>query len=137
MKKSNLKKIMVCLLVMMCFTASLVSYAAIPDNGEIVEPQNIAITSSATDIYYTSSGDLYCYADTLVQSGYTAGVVMEIQNNYGGWHTISTVSDRDTIAAVSKTITPNSSYSYRIKVTHSAYTSSGALIESYVTYDTP
>lgn len=105
--------------------------AAVIDNSASV--QNIAITGYSESLT-GSSGSYTCYGSTRVASGYSAGVTVELQKYTSGWGTIMTWS-----ASGGSKASLNQPYAvprgtYRLKVTHKAYNSSGSLVESFVKY---
>ncbi len=138
MKKST-KKLTACLLTsILCaggaFSCPVTAKAAM--GTEVITPQNIAVASARSSLTKNSSTSVTCYGYTNVLSGYTAGVYVELQQDNGGWSTIASWSSRGgSTASVTKSKTVASGYNYRVKVTHSAYNSSGALIETIITYD--
>ena len=138
MKKSA-KKVTACLLSSLLCAGGVLAHPCITKAAtgtEVILPQNIVITSSKCSLTWNSSTSVTCTGSTKVPSGYTASVVVELQQDSGEWNTIATWSNKAaTTASVTKSKTVASGYDYRVKVTHSAYNSSGALIESIVTYD--
>ncbi len=102
------------------------------ESENIVTPRYVAIT--ATDVELSISGNTAnCYGYTKVQSGYKAEVVLELQKTDGT--TIKTWSSKaNTLAEIDKDYSISSSYSYKLKATHRAYTSAGILVETVTTY---
>lgn len=99
----------------------------------IVTPRYTAITK--TDVSLSISGNTAtCYGYTQVQSGYKAETTIELQKTNGSsvksWTYKGGIS-----AAISEDYTISSSYSYRVKATHRAYTTAGILVETVTTYD--
>ncbi len=142
MKKSMLKKAAAfAAAVVMCAGVSVSGvYAAGPaDNGEPVEivPMNVAINSTYNNLSLGFLGKLEIDGDTTVRPGYYAGVFVELQQYNGGWNTIKTWTDTgDAFANVETEYYVEPGYSYRLKLTHSAYTTSWTLVESFVKYST-
>lgn len=78
-----------------------------------------------------SGGKLNCYGKTKVLSGYKAGIKVELQQNDGSWTTIKTWSGKASLSIeVDEDYYVTSGYQYRLKLTHTAYNSSGNLIET-------
>ena len=108
--------------------------AAVIDNGEIISPSNIAVTTTYHSLEKIS-GELSCYAETNVQQGYKSGVVVELQRRDSVWTTVKTWSDTGNYyALVDETYKPASGYYYRLKITFKAYDSSWNQVESIVKY---
>lgn len=115
--------------VMICFASP--ASAAVIDNSASV--QNEIITNWSESLT-GSSGNLTCNGTTKVNSGYSAGVTVELQKYTTSWGTIKTWSaSGGTKASVSEPYSVSRG-SYRLKVTHKAYNSSGSLAESFVKY---
>lgn len=140
MKKSNVKKVvtMTAILVMCLNTTPIFAESnnvrVIHDN-EVVMPMNVAITLTSNNLELGSAGKLTCEGRTDVQSGYTAGVTMELQQYDAGWRTIKTWSNSTLRSvALEETHYVSSGHSYRLKLTHTAYNSSGTLVETITKY---
>lgn len=140
MRKTNAKRTMALLAAAaMCFGQGGVRVLA--DETEIlteiggVLPMNVAVVSTSTDLSMDNSGTLNCYGYVEVQSGYTAGITVALQKKDGGWSTIKTWNESgDDTAEVDEDYSAEKGYSYRLKVTYKAYSSSGTLVESIVKY---
>lgn len=102
---------------------------------ETVMPMYIALTD-ATPSFSISGGIAYCSARTNVQSGYIAGVIMELQRKEGGsWITVDSRSGTAWGAvSVSQNWYISSSYEYRLVTQHYAYDSSWNVVDSLVKY---
>lgn len=102
---------------------------------ETVMPMYIALTD-ATPSFSISGGTAYCSALTRTQSGYIAGVIMELQyKNGGSWITVDSRSGTAWGAvSVSQNWQINSSYEYRLVTQHYAYDSSWNVVDSLVKY---
>ncbi len=104
------------------------------DSGEIM-PLNIAIARTYNNLTLGALGKLTCEGQTETQDGYNAGVFVELQQYDGGWNTIKTWTDADYVyAAVEEDYYVEKGYSYRLKLTHSAYNTNWVLVESFVKY---
>ena len=137
MKKSKFKRVIALITaVIMCFGMSTLTFAASLSEGETISPKNIAITATDNSLGWVSTGKLNCYGSTDVQSGYKAGVTVELQRYSSGWSTIKTWSSTGGLTAiVDKDYYVSTGYSYRLKLTHRAYDSSGTtVIETIVKY---
>ena len=140
MKKSNVKKAVTMVAIMaMCVNTTPIfaegnNVRAIPDN-EVITPMNIVITKTLNDLELGSAGKLTCEGQTNVQSGYTAGLTMELQQYDAGWRTIKTWNgSASRSVALEETHSVSSGYNYRLKLTHTAYNSSGTLVETITKY---
>ena len=108
---------------------------AAAEETETVMPMFTALTN-----YYStlsiSGGTAYCSALTRVQSGYIAGVIMELQyKNGGSWITADSRSGTAWgSVSVSQNWYINSSYEYRLVTQHYAYDSSWNVVDSLVRY---
>ncbi len=138
MKTNFLKSICktIAALTVLCFMVCPLSGLAATREPDVVAPQNIAIISTYSDFELGTSGKLLCYGETLVQDGYTAGVTMELQQySNSKWTTIKTWSSTAVdFAYLDETHYAASGYSYRLKLTYKAYSSSLTLVESIVSY---
>ena len=100
-----------------------------------IAPANIIISSTENYLAYSSGSVLTCYGFTEVPYGYTAYVKVELQQYDGGWTTIKTwTAQGGSGATVDKLYAVDTDYDYRLKLTHKAYNSSGALIETITKY---
>ena len=136
MKKSKFKKVIAITMAAttMCLCVSSAVGAKAPDSGSIISPQNIAVTTTDSQLTLGSYGELSCYGTTQVQSGYTAEVIVELQQFNGGWGTIQTWSKKGGRSAMVNVNHYVIKGSYRLKLTHNAYNSSGTLVESIPKY---
>ena len=138
MKKTNVKRAAAFIAAAMLCTGGATAVLAnqpISAENSIISPQNIAITRCENKFTLQSSTKVSCYGSTDVYDGYTAGVIVELQQNTGNWGTIKTwSSDRAYCATVDEYYTITKGYSYRLKLTHKAYNSSGKLVESITKY---
>ena len=137
-KKGFKKQIAIALALTACMgmtSAFAAEMATAEATGQaIVSPRYTAITNADCE-FNLQNGVAYCKGYTYVQSGYKAGVVVELQKNNGGWKTFKTwTANGGTYATVNETYSVSSGYSYRIKVTHKAYDSTGSLVEVVTTY---
>lgn len=141
MKKSKLltKTCTVAILSAICCVSTCVSESVAPsfaaqiDNSASI--QNVAITTTYNNLTLGSFGKLTCDGTTTTQSGYNAGVTVELQQYNGGWNTIKTWSDTGaTYAVVCEPYYVSKGYSYRLKVTHKSYNSNWIQLESFVKY---
>lgn len=107
-----------------------------PTPGPELPPEYVEISTTSVGIKHLGSGNMRCGGSTGVYDGYKAKVVVELQQYYSGdWHTIATWSDYDYDAAiVSETKKVSKGYDYRVKATHSSYTSGDSWIESVEKY---
>lgn len=103
---------------------------------ETVMPMFTALTDYYSDLYI-SNGIAYCSASTKVQSGYIAGVIMELQRKEGGsWNTVDSRSGTAWgDVSVSQNWYVSSNYEYRLVTQHYAYDGSWNVVDSLVTYD--
>lgn len=142
MKKLNLFKKISALGMTLILVVGATATAAVPSTdvsinniGGSNSVQNIAIVQTANNLTKGSLGKLTCEGSTSVQLGYYAEVIVELQKYDGGWYTIKTWSDTDrSFAALSKTYYVESGYSYRLRLTHTAYDSNWNYIESFVKF---
>ena len=102
---------------------------------ETVMPMFTALTD-ATPSFFISGGIAYCSASTKVQSGYIAGVIMELQYKEGGsWITADSRSGTAWgDVSVSQNWYVSSSYEYRLVTQHYAYDGSWNVVDSLVKY---
>lgn len=140
MKKSIVKKVIaLAMATSLCLGVSATnifaqSNAVPTDNGEIM-PLNIAITSTYNNLTLGTLGKLTCEGQTSVQRGYNAGVFVELQQYDGGWNTIKSWTNASaSFAIVEEDYYVEKGYSYRLKLTHSAYNTNWTLVESFVKY---
>ena len=138
MRKGKIQKIFAILLAtVMCLSmlSFVASAAPVTDNSEIVSPQNIAISDTDKNLTLSSS-TLTCYGRTKVTSGYKATTVVTLQKKVSGsWSDLTTwTTNGSLIATVNQTYSAKKSTTYRLKVIHKAYTSSGSLVESFTKY---
>ena len=126
MKKSNVKKVvtMVAILAMCVNTTPIFAESnnvrTIPEN-EIITPRNVAILSTSEELILGASGKFTCKGETFVQSGYTAGLSMELQQYDAGWRTIKTWSkSASRSVALEEIYYVSSGHNYRLKLTHTA-----------------
>lgn len=138
MKKTNVKRAAAFIAAAMLCTGGATAVLAnqpISAENSIISPQNIAITLTRCNLTLGTGGRVSCYGSTQVQSGYKAGVIVELQQNTGTWGTIKTWNEeRQNTATVNEDYTVSKGYSYRLKLTHKAYDSSGKLVESIPKY---
>ncbi len=93
--------------------------------------QNVIINYDYKNLTVNSSS-LTCTGETRVPSGYNAKTTVELQQFDGAWYTIKSWSALGgTVANIRETYSPAKGYSYRLKVTHSAYNSGWSLVESF------
>lgn len=136
MKKSKFKKVIaVVMAAVLCLCVTGAACAKAPDSGSEIAPQNIAIAVTVNNLELGSFGKLTCYGKTTTQLGYIAEVVVELQQDNGGWETIHTFTKKGsgTIASVDEDYYVGRG-TYRLKLTHKAYNSSGTLVESFNKY---
>ena len=114
-------------------TASAAESNATDINSGIVTPRYTDIHDWHNDLSVSSSGVLSIEASTSVYAPNTAGVKVELQRNGS---TFKTWTDRGGISAsVSETYSVASgSNTYRLRVTYTAYNSSGTAVETLVSY---
>lgn len=140
MKKSIVKKVVaLAMAISLCLgissTCVFAQNNAVPSDSGDVMPMNIAIISTYNNLTLGTLGKLTCEGHTEVQPGYYAGVFVELQQYDGGWDTIKSWTDSGSIAAiVDKDYYVDKGYSYRLKLTHSAYNTNWTLVESFVKY---
>ena len=138
MKKSTVKNVISAAAAAAC--VSLISVPAFasaepqPISG-IAAPQNIVIIKNRQSFSIDAGGKTTCYGLTNVPSGYDAETIVELQQLTGTWNTIKSWRSRKALSAVvDENWYVTQGFSYRIKVTHKAYNSSGTLIESIPEY---
>ena len=137
MKKLNKKKVTIILATVMCLGTATCTFSASepPTQNETIAPTNLVILSTTTNLTLGQNGKLTCFGRTIVNPDYVAGVIVELQQNTGTWGTIKTWSaERQNTATVNEDYTVSKGYSYRLKLTHKAYDSSGKLVESIPKY---
>lgn len=146
MKKSIIKIIILALAGCLCVSGvSVCAQSGIRNTGQtIVEPtpgpelppEYQQISTTSVGLQHLGSGNMKCTGSTSVYDGYKAKVVVSLQQYYSNdWHTIASWSDYDYDAAmVSETKKVSKGYYYRVKATHSSYTSGGSWIESVDKY---
>lgn len=138
MKKSNGKKLLALFMAaILCLSMSVITVSAkVPDSGSTTTPKNIAITATDNSLRLGALGKLECYGRTSVQNGYTAETIVELQQS-NSWHTIQTWSRKGgTSSSIDQDYYVVSGYSYRLKITHKAYNSSGTCVETITKYST-
>ena len=142
MKKLNLFKKATAISMALMLVIGVTASAKGPSTGESVNNvgssdsvQNIAIVQMSNNLTKGSLGKLTCEGSTSVQSGYYAEVTMELQQYNGGWSTIKTWSSSGSyFASLTKTYYVDTNYSYRLRLTHTAYDSNWNYIESFVKF---
>ncbi len=140
MKKSNVKRVVTIVAILsMCFNTTILfaegNNVRPNSDNEIILPMNIAIAATGNELTLVSAGKFYCFGETEVISGYSAGVVVELQQLNGSWQTIKDWSDQNTYyAAIEDDYYVSKGYNYRLKLTHTAYNSYGTLIETITKY---
>ncbi len=135
MKKSKFKKVIaVVMAAVLCLCVTGAACAKAPDSDSEIAPQNIAIAMTENNLILGSFGKLTCYGKTTTRPGYTVETIVELQQDNGGWETIQTWSKKGgTIATVDEDYYVGRG-TYRLKLTHKAYNSSGTLVESFNKY---
>ncbi len=137
MKNSKSKKILAVSLSALCLATSVPKLsvsAQLPPENNIVSPLYVAITSKYVNFKKTTS-DFVCEGETIVQNGYSAGVVLELQQKISGtWTTIKTWSDKYASRASVDETYPLQSGTFRLKATHNAYNSSNRIVETTSSY---
>lgn len=109
--------------------------AQVSPGGDVAVPYNVAIAQTSTSLTLGTLGKLTCYGFTKTELNYTAAVKVELQQYKSSWTTIKTWSDDGgNLATVDEEYYVSSGYLYRLKLTHSAYDSSGNLVESFIKY---
>ena len=101
------------------------------DTGTVM-PFNIVITKTDSNLTLGPAGKLTCYGKTTVQYGYTAEVIVELQQDgttIQTWNASSAPT-----STVEKTYYAARGHSYQLKLTHKAYDKNGNLIESIPKY---
>ena len=138
MKKTKLKKaVAIIAATTLCMGGGVSAFAEsrILPNEEFIVPYNIAIAFYDLNLSVGGDGKLVCYGETMVRSGYTSGIVVELQKDDGGWDFVTNWRDSGgVLSTVDKTWTGQAGYSYRLKVTFNAYDSNGNLVETFVEY---
>lgn len=143
MKKLNLFQKAIAIGMTLMLVIGATASAAAPSTGDSANNvggsnsvQNIAIATMYNNLTKSSSTTLICEGSTTVRSGYYAEVVVELQQYKNSeWNTIKTWSDTDSdFASVYKTCSVSSGYSYRLRLTHTAYDSNWKYIESFVKF---
>ena len=82
-----------------------------------------------------SGGKATCEGETYVETGYLAGVTLELQQYVGYWKTIKTWESSDLeYMYIAKDWYVQSGYTYRLKATHTAYDRSWNILEEEVVY---
>ena len=96
----------------------------------------IAILSCYNNLTLNAGGRLTCEGDTMVQPGYVADIIIELQksNGWGGWDTIKTWSgaDLDYVSLYQDWYVEHGTY--RLKLTHRALTGSWSVVETFENY---
>lgn len=130
----NFLVVMIAVLVT-CFSSSVMAVDFNVTEAKQIEPRFIAMIKCYNALNLADFGKMQCYAKTETRVGYIAKVEMELQQLDGDWSTIKTWSGKEEeYICLEKEWYVNSGYSYRLKVTHSAYTEDMELIESSTTY---
>lgn len=101
-----------------------------------VAPAYAVIQHVQNNLTREAYGKMVCDAATSVASGYIAEVTAELQQDNGGdWETIAKwTSSGSGHAVVYKYQYVSSGCGYRLKTTHTAYTSSHSFVESTTRY---
>lgn len=136
MSKNSRKAIAIIATITMsaCMMNAPVQAALPPDNVNITI-QNIAIINNGCNIKLTTNNKYSCYGYTVVQSGYTSGLKLEVQVYDGIWRTVKTwTASGNSYADIDEVYTGQSGNQYRLKATHYAYNSSGSLVETLYSY---
>ena len=107
---------------------------AAADSG--IAPAYIAIYGTQNSLSREAYGKMVCDANTRVTAGYIAEVTAELQQDNGGdWETIAKwTSSASNYVTINEYQYVLSGYGYRLKTTHTAYTSSHGFVESTVRY---
>ncbi len=105
------------------------------ENHAVITPYYTAIVLCHNNLTLNSGGKLSCEAGTSVQREYIAGLKMELQKLSDNWTTIKTW---DSISSDNEMYLYKEWYvvkgTYRLKLTHSAYDSSGNIVETVIKY---
>ncbi len=136
--KNAVRKLAAVLSAVICLsTMSIGSFAAMPESGAVA-PANIAVVTTDNALTLGLLGKLTCEGATGVQQGYTAKVIVELQQYNGGWSTIDTwtAATGTRSAAVNEYKYVAKGYSYQLKLTHIALDSNGNQVESITKYST-
>ena len=114
-------------------TAASVNQTSAEAGTSTITPRYTAIQNYYNDLTVSSSGVLSCYGRASVYSPYTAGVKVELQQNgttIKTWNAkgglTATVDETKTVASGGNT--------YRLRLTYTAYNSSGGTVETLVSY---
>ena len=139
-KKKFIKKVAAISMALICATipnAMVFAEELKPDvsvTGGMV-PFNVAITTCDYTILQQSPGKMTCFGSTLVKVGYTAKVLVDLQQDGQAWRTIGSWSDKGgRIATVEEVQAVEKGHSYRVRTTHQAYDSNGKLVETIIKY---
>lgn len=113
----------------------VVCSAAMPDTEGIVSPMASVITLTKNTLSLGSGGKLTIRGTTDTKPGYTAEVIVELQQKGSKWTTIEdwTATGGDS-AGVDVNYYVESGYSYRLKLTHVAYDSDGKIVQALTKY---
>lgn len=139
MKRKNIYAILAALAVSMGGMSALAAEPAEPAQGAASQQENImpcftAIADGWNGLLNEGSGKLRCTGGTSVRDGYTAGVIVELQEyQNGGWSTIKTWSGMGNSSLQIEESWYVVSGSYQVKVTHIAMRGNSSA-ETYTTY---
>lgn len=140
MKNKILKKLISTTAVLSMSLSTAAAYpavcsAAMPDDGSIVTPMSSVIIATENSLTLQSGGKLKIHGTTDTTPGYTAEVIVELQQKGSKWTTIEdwTATGGDS-AGVDVNYYVESGYSYRLKLTHVAYDSDGKIVQALTKY---
>lgn len=136
-----MKKVIAVFLVLFIMCGNLVCFANSGENGSVnnlqsISPRFLVIAVNTNSLEVTSYDALKCVANTMVNDGYKAETIMELQIKRGDWQTIKTWTENDADWALLEKIyfPEESNKQYRLKVTHKGLDMNDNEIESSVTY---
>ncbi len=135
--KKTVSMLVLSILLVSCLTPCVFAVYEQPFiEQEEIEPRYEIISVITASLNISDSGRADCYSAVKVPTGYKVELLAELQQNNGGrWETI-----RDWEASGSNRVSVSGpwyvmpGYSYRLKVTVTAYDSNGNFIEAPVEY---
>ncbi|HBL82417.1 MAG TPA: hypothetical protein DD391_07460 [Clostridiales bacterium] len=136
-KKSYLRVTAILAIMVLCFGHTGVFAEPVSAGNEVssVARRFSYITEYWNDLTLNSGGRMTCEGETYARTGYLAGVTLELQQYVGYWKTIQTAERSDLEQMyLTRDWYVESGYSYRLKVTHTAYNRSWNVLEDYISY---
>lgn len=123
------------LMLMLCLAMLLPVGASATQAGGQISPRFSTVSTFKATLSINSSGYATCKGIIDMRTGYTAEVLLELQQKNGtNWETIKEWSDSGRWPDINDNRFVTAGYDYRLKLSADVYGAGGNLVESPVTY---